>query len=241
MATIRFHGALNDFLPLRWRNSWFSLPFKGKPAIKDAIEALGVPHAEIDAILVNQMPVTFQYGVLSEDQVEVFPVSYRHQFPGWVFLQPDLPKEIRFVLDVHLGKLARNLRMLGFDSVYERTYRDQTITQIAAAENRIVLTRDVGLLKQNAVKWGYWLRSQHPETQLTEVIRYFHLENKLQPFTRCLECNGTIREISKESVLEYLPPKTRQFFNEFYQCENCRRVYWKGSHFERMETFIRNF
>ena len=236
-ATFLFHGSLNDFLRKYQKNQRLQYQFDGKPSVKDAIEAQGVPHPEVAQILVNGKPVSFQCLLKPEDIVEVFPAP-ENQVSEFNSLQPELQEKIKFMLDVHLGKLAKALRMLGSDTVYRNDLDDKTIAELAQNENRIVLTRDVNLLKMKAIKWGYWLRSQFLEEQLAEVVRYFKLQHKFAPFTRCLECNGLIREVPKAKVLEVLPPNTRRFFHEFYQCENCRKVYWKGSHFERMQEFI---
>ncbi|MFC5269797.1 Mut7-C RNAse domain-containing protein [Adhaeribacter terreus] len=239
-ATFLFHDSLNDFLRKFQKQQRLEYKFEGKPSVKDAIEAQGVPHPEIAQILVDGEPVSFQYLLKPNDFVEVFPAT-KNQIPEAKLLQPKLPETIRFVLDVHLGKLAKALRMLGFDTVYRNDLDDKTIAELAQNENRIVLTRDVNLLKMKAINWGYWLRSQFLEEQLAEVIQYFKLQNKFAPFTRCLECNGLIHEVRKEDVLGVLPPNTRKYFSEFYQCESCRKVYWKGSHYERMQQFIDNF
>jgi uncharacterized protein with PIN domain len=126
------------------------------------------------------------------------------------------------VLDVHLGKLARALRMLGFDTHYENTLDDKTIAKVAVSESRVVLTRDVGLLKQKAIQRGYWLRSQQTPEQLREVMDYFNLHGAFRPFTRCIACNGSIVPVSKENILAELPPKTRLYFNDFFnaRCVN---------------------
>ncbi|GAB3536463.1 Mut7-C RNAse domain-containing protein [Pontibacter brevis] len=212
--------------------------FTGTPAVKDAIEAIGVPHPEVGVILVNDLPVPFSYPLQAHDKVAVYPADANQNWPGGFSLQAKPPTPERFVLDVHLGKLVRALRMLGFDTCYENDYSDRTIANIAATEERIVLTRDVGLLKQKTIRWGYWLRSQHLEEQLAEVVNYFNLQRHFTPFTRCMACNGNIKEVSKEAVVAQLPPKTKLYFDEFFQCDSCNRVYWKGSHYERMQQFI---
>ena len=240
-ATFLFHGTLNDFLPKSRKGALLDYSFERNPSVKDAIEALGVPHPEVAAILVNGRPVDFQYLLQPEDQVEVFPKRVNAAEVKGKNLQPPLPEMVKFVLDVHLGKLAKALRMLGFDTVYQNDYSDKAIADLAQNENRIVLTRDVNLLKIKKILWGYWLRSQHLEEQLSEVIRYFELEKQFAPFSRCLACNGFILPVEKEKVINELPPNTRRYFHEFYQCESCRNVYWKGSHFERMQQFIRQF
>lgn len=237
-AAFRFFGSLNDFLPAAKRELTFSYPFTGLPAVKDTIEAIGVPHPEVSVILINRRPASLTTPLQLGDQVEVYPFDPQQSWPPGYCLRLPVPQPARFVLDVHLGKLARNLRMLGFDAFYRNDYTDQDIVALAVGESRLVLTRDVGLLKLKAITWGYWLRSQHPQIQLAEVIQYFQLRQQLAPFTRCLECNAGIVAVTKESVWDLLPPNTRRYFQEFYQCTHCKRVYWKGSHFERMQAFV---
>lgn len=186
-------------------------------------------------LLANGVPVDFSYSLQTGDKVEVYPSDAGREWPEGYSLQAKHPAPDQFVLDVHLGKLARALRMLGFDTCYQNDYSDKTIAHIAETEKRIVLTRDVGLLKQKVIRWGYWLRSQ----QLAEVVRYFNLRPHFAPFTRCIACNGNIREVPKENVLAQLPPDTKLYFNQFYQCDSCKRVYWKGSHYERMQQFVK--
>lgn len=237
-ATFTFFGSLNDFLPVAKREKQLPYRFAGAPALKDAIEALGVPHPEVEVMLVNEKPVGFYHPLQAGDAVAIYPAAWKKKFPAAYSVSFGEAAPERFVLDVHLGRLARALRMLGFDSCYRNDYTDQEIAHIAEAENRIALTRDVGLLKQKSIRWGYWLRSQHLYEQLKEVTSHFDLKDKIQPFSRCIACNGTITEVLKESVLAQLPPKTKHYFHEFYQCTSCRRVYWKGSHYDRMQQFI---
>jgi uncharacterized protein len=233
-ALFYFHGSLNDFLPLAQKGIASSYKFNGAPSVKDAIEAIGVPHVEVNVILVNSNPVTFSYLLQEKDEVQVYPAGKSYDWPtGYALIrQPADPP--CFVADVHLGTLARNLRLLGFDTVYENSYDDKTIVSIACKENRIVLTRDVGLLKHKAIEMGYWLRSQQMQAQLAEVVRYYQLQNKLQPFVRCMVCNGRIEPVEKEALQQLLPHKTLLYFNEFFQCTSCRKVYWKGSHYQKM-------
>lgn len=241
MASFRFYGNLNDFLPKRQREVAVLYQFTGSPAVKDAIEALGVPHAEVAIILADEIPVDFNYKLKAGDKIEVFPKALQADFPEACRLLPALPEPISFILDVHLGKLARNLRLVGLDSFYEKDYGDKQLAELATSQNRVVLTRDVGLLKLKRIEWGYWLRSQNPEEQLLEVVKHYNLVQKLQPFTRCLACNGLILPVTKASVLDELPPKTRMYFTDFYQCSDCRRVYWKGSHYGHMQLFLQKY
>lgn len=238
-ALFQFHGSLNDFLRKRQRNQVVVYNFKGAPAIKDAIEAMGVPHPEVDMILVNNQPVSFQFRLRHEDKVAVYPVEEERTWPDSYSLGKQNPPPHRYILDVHLGTLAKSMRMLGLDTYYETDLSDNTIAQIAKEQQRVVLTRDVGLLKQKSIEWGYWLRSQHTDKQLEEVIRRFDLSNSFSPFARCLACNVKVQEVKKRDVLEQLPPKTKLYFDEFYLCPSCNRVYWKGSHFERMQAYVK--
>jgi uncharacterized protein len=237
-ASFRFFSSLNDFLPPLKKDIAFPYHFSGLPAVKDSIEAIGVPHPEVDVILINSRPAQLTTPLHPRDQVEVYPFEPQNGWAPGCSLRISAPVPARFILDVHLGKLARNLRLLGFDACYRNDYSDQVIAALATQESRLVLTRDIGLLKQKAIIWGYWLRSQDPAVQLAEVIRYFQLQQQLAPFTRCLACNARIVSVAKESVWEDLPPNTRRYFQEFYQCTQCKRVYWKGSHFDRMQSFI---
>lgn len=233
-SIFRFYGALNDFLPKSRKNNWISYHFYLPPAVKDAIEAIGIPHPEIGLIIINGEPVDFYRPLQPQDKVEAYPITTGFGLPAHYKLRPALPAYPQFVLDVHLGKLAKLLRLLGFDTCYRNDYADETIAQLAARENRIVLTRDIGLLKHKIIYWGYWLRSQHPPQQLTEILAYFNLYHICRPLTRCLACNGCLYQVEKEDVIKELPPNTRLYFNEFFRCPDCRRLFWKGSHYDHM-------
>lgn len=239
-ASFRFFGALIDFLPVQKKEREIKYSFSGNPSVKDAIEAIGVPHVEVDIILVNNDAVDFTYKIQDTDNIEVYPQMKSSEFQETYSLsvKPDLP--FKFVADVHLGKLARMLRMIGFDTVYENNISNSDILNFAETERRIVLTRDVFLLKNKRIKsgLGYWLRSEFPEVQLKEVILRLDLFNFIRPFVRCMDCNGIINSVPKEEIQHILEQNTKAFFNEFYQCSNCKKVYWKGSHYERMEEFI---
>ncbi len=153
-------------------------------------------------------------------------------------MQPEPPSEPRFVLDVHLGRLAAHLRMLGLDTLYRNDYADEELAQISSAEQRIVLTRDRGVLKRSIVVYGYYVRETDPEQQLIEVIRRFNLTRFVRPFHRCLHCNGLLEPVDKEKIADRLEPRTQQYFHEFHLCTNCGKIYWKGSHYDRMQRLI---
>lgn len=237
-ASFRFYAELNDFLPLNQKQQTITFSFELSASVKDMIEALGVPHTEIDLILVNGVPVDFSYPVQGGDQISVYPVFEAIDISPLVRLRPKPLRETRFVLDVHLGRLAVYLRMLGFDTLYRNDYADEELARISSTEGRILLTRDRGLLKRSMVTHGYCIRTTNPRQQLVDVLRRFDLFDSLTPFSRCLHCNGLLQAVDKAAISDRLPPKTRQYYDEFRCCQNCNRIYWPGSHFQRMQQFI---
>jgi uncharacterized protein with PIN domain len=238
-AHFRFYAELNDFLPRERRSVTFTHSFHGSASIKDRIEALGVPHTEVDLILVNGESVDFSYRVRDGDRISVYPVFESIDITPVVRVRPQPLREPRFVLDIHLGRLAGYLRMLGFDSVYRNDYTDAELARVSSEEHRILLTRDRGLLKRSRVTHGYCLREIHsPRRQLAEVLRRFDLFNAMQPFRRCMRCNDLLHPVSRDAVQDRLPPLTREHYEEFHRCASCDRIYWKGSHYDRMRAFI---
>ena len=236
----RFYEELNDFLPPDKRKKDFTYEFTGKPSIKDAIEALGVPHTEVDLILINQKSVTFSTHLKNGDVISVYPVFERLDIENVTRLRNKPLRKIKFILDVNLGRLTRYLRMLGFDSLYSNQYADNDIIELAQSEGRIILTRDTGLLKNSKVTHGYWIRSQQPGEQIKEVIQRFNLEGTVHAFSRCTACNGEIKSVKKEVIIDKIPYKTGKYYNKFYQCAGCKKIYWKGSHYKRIMDFIDN-
>ena len=238
LANFRFHGELNFFLPPERNDVNFVHQFKKRPSIKDTIESLGVPHPEVYCIEVNGENVDFSYILQDGDKVEVYPISARTYREINLIVRPPEPQEKCFVLDVHLGKLASSLRMLGFDTLYRNDYDDEELAEISAAENRILLTRDTGLLMRGIVIYGYYVRSTDREEQLKEAMERFELFPNVKPFKRCIRCNGLLEAVAKEAIIEKLPEQTKQNINEFHQCQNCAQIYWRGAHYERMQEFI---
>jgi hypothetical protein len=238
-ASFRFYAELNDFLPESRKRRRFEHAFFGKPAVKDVIESIGVPHTEIDLILVNGESVAFDHPLREGMRVSVYPVFEAIDISPILRVRPEPLRETRFVLDTHMGRLAGYLRLLGFDARYRNDFRDATLAQISQSERRILLTRDRGLLKRTEVTHGYCIRSSHPREQLIEVLRRFDLFDSVKPFTRCLRCNDRIESVSKEQMLDLIPEQTRRHFYEFFQCMGCKQVYWRGSHYERMRRFVR--
>lgn len=233
-AQFRFYAELNDFLVGRKRQKSFPYSFTGKPSVKDAIEAIGVPHPEVDLIVVNGESVGFDHHLTDGDRVSVYPMFESFDISPVIRLRPEPLRDTRFVLDGHLGKLARLLRMLGFDSLYRRDFTESGIVDVSSEEKRIILTRDIELLKANAVTHGYWIRSTSPNRQVSEVLERFDLHSQIRPFRRCMVCNATIGSVEKDAVIESLPNKVRERHDEFYRCAGCGKVYWKGTHYQDM-------
>jgi uncharacterized protein len=228
-AWIRFHDGLEDFLQRNLRGSPVAYEIDNRPSIKHAIEALGAPHTEVRLIFVNGQPVGFGHIIQPGDVVDVHPYPPRAEHP-----EPDP----RFLLDNHLGRLAAYLRMLSFDSLYGNDYQDDFLAEVAQRENRILLTRDRRLLMRNSIQRGYCVRSLNPKEQFTEVLHRYNLFDQAQPFRRCLRCNGLLDPVEKETISPRLEPLTRQYFHEFRICRDCGKIYWRGSHFERMQRLI---
>jgi len=213
--------------------------FKGNPSIKNTIQALGVPHSEVDLILVNSNSVDFDYRMQGGEEVSVYPVFESFDISPVNRLRPAPLRKTKFIVDVNLGKMVSKLRLLGFDTYYRNNLDDDEIIHRAKAEKRIILTRDKGILMQNEVTHGYYLRSDDPEKQIEEVIQRFQLCLNFKPFTRCANCNGILKEIEKNDLIDKVPYDTLRYYNDFWECENCRHVYWEGSHFKRITDWIK--
>ncbi|HUT86759.1 MAG TPA: Mut7-C RNAse domain-containing protein [Candidatus Heimdallarchaeota archaeon] len=233
-ATFRFYAELNDFLSQDRRKRTFDYEFSGSPGIKDAIEALGVPHVEVDVILANGVSVDFSCRLQDGDRIAVYPVFESLDITPLTKLRPEPMRKTAFIADVHLRKLARYLRLLGFDTLHENDYADEEIVQIAARTGRIILTRDRMLLKNGAVTRGYWVRSTNPIEQAREVIRRFDLRGQVKLFGHCPVCNDVIVPVGKEEVYERIPPKTALWLDEYFICTRCGKLYWRGTHYRKI-------
>lgn len=239
--TIRFYEELNDFLPPKKKKVRFNYEFSGRESVKDLIEAIGVPHTEVDMILVNGTSVDFNYLVQDKDDISVYPVFESFEINNVQRLRPKPLRNPKFILDVHLGKLARYMRMLGFDTLYKNDFEDEVIVNLSLKEKRTILTRDVGLLKRKNITHGYFIRNTKTERQIEEVVLRFQLENHIKEFSRCIDCNGLLESIEKEKILEKLPSKVKKFYTIFFICSNCSKIYWHGSHVEGMSKVVNKF
>ncbi len=239
-ALFQFYDELNDLLPAAQRSGQIPITFQGNQTVKHLIESLGVPHTEVRTILANGRPVDFGYQVGDQEKIQVFSAFSNPPVTDTRPLNSTSETPPRFILDIHLGKLARYLRMLGFDTWYDNTYEDLQLARLANQDARILLSRDRRLLMRSLVICGYCIRELDPECQLLEVIKRFSLVKKIMPFKRCIRCNALLETVPKEAIIDRLQPLTRKFFDEFHICPDCKQIYWKGSHYEHMQHFIQH-
>lgn len=232
---IRFHGDLSSLLYRKWRgNSTIEYRLERRASIKDIIEALGIPHTEVDRLTADRREIDFHHIPDAEQTIEVFPVSEQTDFFSPTLLRPRPLPGLYFIADVNVGKLAKKLRLLGFDTLYGRHLTDEVLAETAAREERIVLSKDKGVLMRKKVIWGHLLRSDDPEEQLTETVRLFRLEKEVAPYTRCQHCNSILTPVAKEDIDHLLEPLTRRYYHSFQICRNCGQIYWAGSHRRKM-------
>lgn len=228
-ALFRFHGELTEFLPYGKRGGAFSHACARAATLKNAIESLGVPHTETGRLTVNGEPATLSRIVREADAIEIFPQRAAD-------VELDGPPS--FIADAHLGGLARLLRMLGFDTLFENAYADRHILELIARERRILLTRDRELLKCRDVSRGCFVRAVKSEAQLAEVVARYALARHARPFTLCLHCNVRLEAATPEAVAARVPQPIAARYTRFVRCPGCERVYWEGSHWERMRAML---
>ncbi|MCH8130837.1 MAG: Mut7-C ubiquitin/RNAse domain-containing protein [Acidobacteria bacterium] len=237
-ATLRFYAELTDFLPRNLRSGTVTRHFDVAGSVKDLIEACGIPHTEVDLIVANGRSVDFSYLVSDGDRISVFPVFESFDITPIVKVRPDPLRMVRFVADNHLGRLASFLRLLGLDTLYQRDWTDPELVRISTSQQRILLTRDVGLLKHGSVTHGYYVRAADPREQVTEVVRRFHLARHLTPFSRCMACNGELIPVAKKDIVHRLPPETSRHVDNFRVCSSCDKVYWQGAHHPELRRIV---
>jgi len=240
-VTFLFHNYLSSLLKKRYAaKSQFIHNFERKASIKDVIESLGVPHPVIGKLTVNGSDVGFEYILQDKDVVEAIPLTPPVNPMVPTVLRPQPLERIAFVVDVNAGKLALLLTTLGFDTMYGSASKNGILAEIAHSQKRILLTRDTSLLKRKIVMHGYLLQAHDPTKQLIEVMRLYDLASKIKPLSRCIPCNSPLEPVSKEAVLDRLEPLTKKYYERFYICKRCDKIYWPGSHQERIVAFIEN-
>lgn len=239
-VAIRLYGNLNDFLPVSQRQKDQRVGFWGTPTVKDLIESLGVPHVEIFLLVVDGLPVNFSFRPAGGSLISCYPKFSSISISG-ITLRPEFVVPPRFVLDVHLGRLAAYLRFCGIDTLYSKSYTDNNILDIAQADGRIILTRDKGILFNGKALYGYFIRNTNPQLQLAEVVDYFDLAAYFEPFSRCSVCNGEVIQVEKSVVENQVPRTTFQVYNVFFQCSRCGQIYWEGPHFNRITAMVSGY
>ena len=234
---LALHGDLDFFVRRGVRGRTIERTLSEKTSVKDAIEARGVPHPEVDLILVNGQPVDFQYCIASVAEIEVYPVGGSStQFKN---KRLQVATALKFVADGHLGGLVRDLRLLGFDVAYDPQAEDRQLLLVMERETRALLTRDRRLLMHAIVTTGYCPRSQNADEQTVEVIRRFDLLGSIAPFTRCLRCNAPLQKVPKAEIIERLEPLTKIYYEQFRHCTGCGQIYWAGSHFAKLQKRLK--
>jgi uncharacterized protein with PIN domain/sulfur carrier protein ThiS len=240
-VTLRFYAELNE-LVVRGARSPGSLTLERSfgvgQTVKDLIEAAGVPHTEVDLVLVSGEPVGLDHRVREGDRISVYPVFESLDISSVSRVRAAPLRQTRFVADVHLGRLARYLRLLGFDTAYQNDWDDAALLRTALSDRRILLTRDRGLLKRAALDHGYLVRATDPRAQLREVVARFDLAAGLRPLSRCALCNGRLSAVDKADISSLLPERTAAAVDEFRRCEDCGQLYWQGAHHRGLAELI---
>jgi uncharacterized protein with PIN domain len=229
VAVLSFDAALHRFLAPARRGRPVAVEIDRARSAKDAIESLGVPHTEVGGLSIDGRAAGLEDLLRGGERLAISAQ------PEAADPAPEAP---RFAADVHLGKLARHLRLAGFDCLWSKDWDDDALVAAAVADKRVVLTRDIGILRRRAVTRGRFVRAVESEAQLAEVVRAFGLRAQLRPFSRCRECNVPLENVSKDDVEALLPEKVRALYTRFRRCPGCKRIYWEGTHFERLRAVL---
>ncbi|MBU0728640.1 MAG: Mut7-C ubiquitin/RNAse domain-containing protein [Proteobacteria bacterium] len=238
-STLIFHGDLPKLLKHRFRGENNIQYAKDRPtSIKDVIESLGIPHTEIGQILTDKSEIDFAQNIQDLDEIHIFPCMPPVNLRIPSLLRPGTIEKTAFIVDVNVGKLAGLLRLCGFDAVTVENQEDEAIARNGCHENRIILTRDKELLKRKIVMFGRLVRNTEPIGQLKEIITLYDLHDEIKPFSRCMHCNGMLAAVTKEEIIHRLEPLTKKYFDVFQQCRSCGRIYWPGSHHEKLQALI---
>jgi uncharacterized protein with PIN domain len=235
---VRVYAELNDFLPRESRGLTLRRPVRPHQTVKDVLEATGIPHTEVDLIVVNGEAQGFTHRPAPGDRIAAYPMFESLDIGPTARLRPVPLRDTRFVVDVNLGRLAQLLRLVGFDAWWASDADDETLVDISLAQRRVLLTRDRGLLKRRIVTRGVFVHSDEPKAQTLEVIRRLDLGERLAPLTRCMRCNGELVAVRKEEVIDRLEPMTRRYYRDFVRCADCGRIYWPGSHHAKLLRLV---
>ena len=239
-VTLQFYGWFTKLIKRVNRNNGpLTPPLTRRTSIKDLIESFGVPHTEVGTIQVNRRLVTFDHIITKKSFVEIFPLCPPVDVSTPSLLRPSPLPAIRFLVDANVGKLARKLRMTGFDTLFNIQWNDTDLANMSEEKQCILLTRDIMLLKRKKITFGHFVRETLPTRQLAELIHFYDLSDKISAFSRCMRCNGLLIPVAKQEILSHVEPLTRKYYNTFHRCSSCSHVYWSGSHRGPMEKDIK--
>ncbi len=235
---VRCYAELNDCLPAEQRFTSFSVSIEESRPVSVLMDRLGIMPDAIDLLLVNGESVDLSHPLHEGDRVSAYPVFETFDIAPLARIAARPLRQPRFVLDTHLGRLAFHLRMLGFDALYRNDYDDDTLAQISGRERRLLLSRDRMLLERREIVRGYRVQETNPRRQLVEVLRRFDLFRLAAPFSRCIRCNSVLQLVDKLAILHRLPPMVAASYDDFRICPGCGKLYWQGTHVQRMKIFI---
>ena len=233
-----FHNDLQMLLSRTQAGRVLKYVLKRRASLKDIIESQGIPHTEVGQIFLQDTEVGFDFIPEGGEVIDVLPFTDAASVFASTLLRPRPARLSKFMADINVKKLARNLRMLGLDTTLVPEMRLADIGYLATSQQRILITRNRELLKCNSVVHGHLLRSENHIIQLEEVVKRYQLKPYITPFTRCINCNGELRPVTKQAVYYRLEPLTRKYFDSFKLCADCEKIYWQGSHHEQMRQLV---
>ena len=234
----RFYEELNNYLPEDLRKGWIESSAEPGTSVGEKIHSFGIPLNEIDLILVNQLSESFDYILQEGDRISVYPVFESFDISEVSKLRDKPLRDPAFICDVHLGRLCKYLRMLGFNTYYSNDFTPQQIIEISNLEKRIILSKSIHIIRHKEVTHAYWVRSSEPLEQLKDLIYRLDFSKRAQALTRCLNCNTKLEKAKKEDIIDRLEERTEKYYTDFFRCPTCDQIYWKGSHYEHMLEFI---
>ena len=235
---LTFHNDLQMLLKKSQAGKVVKYALKRRASLKDIIESQGVPHTEVAQILLGNKELGFAFIPVGGEDIDIFPFSEEISVFNSTLLRPQPMSSLKFMVDINVQKLARNLRIIGFDTSMVPDMRLIEIGKVATSEHRIVITRNRELLKCNTVVHGHLVRSEDHVIQLQEVVKLYKIKLHIKPFSRCIACNGDLMSVTKQDIIHRLEPLTRKYFNTFKRCSDCEKIYWQGSHYNQMLKMI---
>ncbi|MEE9189790.1 MAG: Mut7-C RNAse domain-containing protein [Candidatus Neomarinimicrobiota bacterium] len=235
---VRFYEELNDFLPARLSKKTMKKEVLLSTTVKDIVESYGVPHTEVDLILVNGESVSFGYKIVDQDRISVYPVFESFDITPVKHLQAKPLRIPCFFAEKYLWKLTRLLRLLGINVIYDDTLTNKQVIELIVSSKQILLTRSVQQLMHSTISRGYCIRADDPVDQAIEVMKRFDLLGQMLPFSRCMLCNGSVVKIPMQTVESHLDSKTASLYTKYFQCSDCKKIYWKGSHYKQLQRFV---